>query len=215
MSWYAMDRSGSRLGRRAGRVVAPLLAGLLVAVAPEAAGAQAVRLGVVMDTPREMLARLWTEDARQVERAYCVVQWSYGVYQVTKDPPVKTDTIFRVFGVKDAPVTNAGPSSIEFECPPGVPEMHTHTPTTCTGDDVRTCTTGGLNAYSCQPSRQDLEKLIARGDPFGIIQCDRRSYRFYYPHEYGMPVQTLSQRAGDTRPKARLSARPGGRQIDP
>ena len=135
-------------------------------------------------------------------RAYCVAQWTYGVYQVSREAPAKVDTIFRVLNVQGAPVIAAGPSSIEFECPSGMPEVHTHTPTTCTGDDVKTCAVGGLNAWSCQPSRQDLEKLVARGDPFGIIQCDKRSFRFYYPHEYGIPAPIISQRAGAGGPRA-------------
>lgn len=172
---------------------------------------QAVRLGVVMDQPREALEKVWTEDARQVERAYCVATWTYGVYQVSREAPAKVDTIFRVMTVQDAPVVNAGPSSIEFECPSGQPEMHTHTPTTCTGDDVKTCTVGGLNAWSCQPSRQDLEKLIARGDPFGIIQCDRRSFRFYYPNEYGVPMPVIAQRGDSASAVARTNAKRGAR----
>lgn len=179
-----------------------LAAAAALALGATRADAQAVRLGVVMDQPREALERLWNEDARQVERAYCVAQWTYGVYQVSREAPAKVDTIFRVLNVQGAPVIAAGPSSIEFECPSGMPEVHTHTPTTCTGDDVKTCAVGGLNAWSCQPSRQDLEKLVARGDPFGIIQCDKRSFRFYYPHEYGIPAPIISQRAGAGGPRA-------------
>jgi hypothetical protein len=96
------------------------------------------------------------------------------------------------FTVKDAPVREAGPSSVEFECPQGVPEMHVHTPTTCSNDDLKTCMAGGLNAYSCQPSRQDFEKLIRRGDPFAVIQCDRKVFRFYYATEYLPPTQLAS-----------------------
>jgi hypothetical protein len=151
----------------------------------QAAGAQTVRLGVVMDVPREALVAAWTEKPRQVERAYCVTDWSYGVYHVSKTPPVQTDTVFRVFAVKPADATNAGPMSVDFDCPLGMPELHVHTPTTCMGDDVTTCITGGLNAYSCQPSRGDLEKLIRRRDQFGVLQCDRHAFRFYYPAEYG------------------------------
>ena len=32
-------------------------------------------------------------------------------------------------------------------------------------------------AYSCQPSRDDYEKLIRRGDQFAVIQCDRVAFR--------------------------------------
>lgn len=157
---------------------------VLAGIVPRGAEAQTVRYGVVMETIRDSLGRVWSDDPRQLERAYCVSSWSYGVYHVSREDPVQDDTIFRVFGMRQAPIRSAGPSSVDFECPPGVPEMHTHTPTTCRGDDVKTCVVGGLNAYSCQPSRQDLLKLIQRGDPFGLIQCDRKSFRFYFASEY-------------------------------
>lgn len=132
-----------------------------------------------------MLEKLWTDDARQLERAYCITDWSFGVYHISRTPPVQDDTVFRVFAVQEAPTTNATPNSASFECPDGVPELHIHTPSTCMGDDVASCVAGGLNAFSCQPSRGDLEKLIARHDAFAVIQCDRRAFRFYYPTEYG------------------------------
>lgn len=153
--------------------------------ATTAARAQAVRLGVVMDGPRKQLVETWDDlNPKQVERAYCVVDWSYGVYHVSKTPPLQDDTVFRVFAIKNVDVSNATPISADFECPQGSPEVHVHTPTTCMGDDVSTCKMGGLNAYSCQPSRDDYEKLVRRRDAFGVIQCDKRSFRFYYPAEY-------------------------------
>ena len=170
--------------------------------------AQGVRLGVIMDEPRTVLEQAWTEDPRQVERAYCVTHWSFGVYQVTRTMPIQKDTVFRVFGVKPADVKAAGPASAEFECPPGVPELHIHTPTTCAGDDLNTCIVGGLNAYSCQPSRNDLEKLTSRGDAFGVIQCDRRSFRFYYAFEY-VGVSTVSSTASP-RPRPQRMTVGGG-----
>ena len=151
---------------------------------PARAAAQGVRLGVVMDSARAALERVWSEDPRQVERAYCVTHWSYGVYHVTRVMPRQDDTVFRVFAVRPAAVVSAGPASADFACPPGVPELHVHTPTTCAGDDLNSCVVGGLNAYSCQPSRGDLEKLVDRGDAFGVVQCDRRSFRFYFAAEY-------------------------------
>jgi hypothetical protein len=202
----AQHRTGRTAGAASRRLAA--IGTLALALGAGRAGGQAVRLGVVMDQPREALERLWSDEPRQVERAYCVAQFTYGVYEVSRETPAKVDTIFRVLAVREAPVASAGPSSIEFECPDGQPEMHTHTPTTCAGDDVKTCTVGGLNAWSCQPSRQDLEKLVARGDPFGIIQCDRRSFRFYYPHEYGLPSQVISQDGGAPR-RARGNAKRG------
>lgn len=141
-----------------------------------------------MDVPRQQLSLAWDDlNARQVERAFCVVDWSFGVYHVSRSEPVQDDTVFRVFKLTPAEVSNATPVSAEFDCPDGVPELHIHTPTTCMGDDASTCRLGGLNAYSCQPSRGDYEKLVRRHDPFGVIQCDKRAFVFYYPSEYGPP----------------------------
>lgn len=156
--------------------------------APRLASAQAVRLGVVMDLPRQQLALAWDDlNARQVERAFCVVDWSYGVYHISRTEPIQDDTVFRVFRLQPAEVSSATPISAEFDCPDGVPELHIHTPTTCMGDDPSTCGLGGLNAYSCQPSRGDYEKLVRRHDAFGVIQCDKRAFVFYYPTEYAVP----------------------------
>jgi hypothetical protein len=172
------------------------------------AAGQAVRLGVLMDLPRQLLETAWTDEARQVERAYCVTDWSYGVYHVSRAAPIQDDTVFRVFEIRDADATNAGPSAVDFECPDGMPELHIHTPTTCMGDDVTTCVSGGLNAYSCQPSRGDLEKLVRRRDPFGVLQCDLHAFRFYYASEYGPPNVVASgpgpqHRVGNLTPAMR------------
>jgi hypothetical protein len=162
------------------------LMAVLVATAGAArlATGQAVRLGVVMDTPRQTLEKAWTNAPQQAERAYCVTDWSYGVYHVSRVAPIQDDTVFRVFAIQGANASNAGPSAVDFECPHGVPELHVHTPTTCMGDDVTTCVSGGLNAYSCQPSRGDLEKLVRRRDAFAVLQCDLHAFRFYYPSDY-------------------------------
>jgi hypothetical protein len=192
-----MGRTGSWLAR--------VMVGVGVAVTASALGAQTVRLGVVMDGPRQVLEAAWTEVPRQVERAYCVRDWSYGVHHISKSPPIQDDTVFRVFGIESADASNAGPMSIDFNCPAGMPELHVHTPTTCMGDDLSTCMAGGLNAYSCQPSRGDLEKLIRRGDQFAVLQCDQRAFRFYYPSEYVTPPALATQleqgpRAGTLNP---------------
>jgi hypothetical protein len=151
-----------------------------------------------MDAPRKELEDAWTDAPRQVERAYCVRDWSYGVYHISKTPLIQDDTVFRVFAIDAAEASNAGPMSVDFNCPAGMPELHIHTPTTCMGDDLSTCMPGGLNAYSCQPSRGDLEKLVRRGDQFAVLQCDQRAFRFYYPSEYASPI-LVSQRE---RPQA-------------
>jgi hypothetical protein len=180
-----------------GSVVVALVAAVCVTATVRA---QAVRLGVVMDGPRKQLVEAWDEvNPRQVERAYCVVDWSYGVYHVSKTPPIQDDTVFRVFAIKSVDVTNATPISADFECPDGSPELHVHTPTTCMGDDAETCKLGGLNAYSCQPSRDDYEKLARRHDVFGVIQCDKRSFRFYFPADYARPDAVASTAPPDAK----------------
>ena len=164
------------------------VAALVVAMGPmipRGAQAQAVRLGVIIDEARAVLERLWTDDPWQLERAYCVTDWSYGVHHISRTPLVQDDTIFRVFAVQAAPTEDATPNSATFECADGMPELHVHTPSTCAGDNVTMCAAGGLSAFSCQPSRGDLEKLVARHNEFAVIQCDKRAFRFYYPSEYG------------------------------
>ncbi len=206
--------SGAAAGRakmgRTGSWLAKAVVGVAVAATASALGAQTVRLGVVMDGPRQVLETAWTEAPRQVERAYCVRDWSYGVHHISKSAPIQDDTVFRVFGIEPADASNAGPMSIDFNCPAGMPELHVHTPTTCMGDDVSTCMSGGLNAYSCQPSRGDLEKLIRRGDQFAVLQCDQRAFRFYYPSEYVTPPTLATQleqgqRAGALNPAMKPS----------
>src|SRR5215213_7931802 len=81
---------------------------------PSRAAGQGVRLGVMMDSSRAALERVWSEDPRQVERAYCVTHWSYGVYHVSRTMPRQDDTVFRVFAVKPAEMTAAGPASADF-----------------------------------------------------------------------------------------------------
>lgn len=174
----------------------------LLTFGTSASAAQAVRYGVMMDLPRSQLGTLWSDDAEQVERAYCVMNYSAAASHSASAPSAETDTIFRVWSIREAETNGAGPNSVDFECPKGIPELHTHTPSTCAGDDVRTCVAGGLNAYSCQPSRQDLEKLARRGDPFAVIQCDRRAFRFYYPSEYAPVTVQVAAGGGASKPDA-------------
>lgn len=185
------------IGRLGGLALALAFAfAALAGAAP--ASAQTVRYGVVMDGPRQALAARWTTDPSQVERAYCITDYSEGAMGMTTHASARSqpDSIYRVFQVVPAYPDAAGPNSVDFECPPGVPELHTHTPSTCTSDDVKTCVAGGLNAYSCQPSRADLAKLVRRHDPFAVIQCDRHDFRFYYAVDYQPPVAGRSLVAG-------------------
>ncbi len=159
---------------------AALLAMMLVAGARQLP-AQTVRYGVMGDSVTALLRAAWTDDSTQSERAYCVQR-----ARISSRPTLGggIDSIFRVLAVKPATPTSQDPNHVQFECATGTPELHTHTPATCLTDDASSCRADGPLAYSCQPSRSDYEELLARGDEYGIIQCDRRAFRFYYPSEY-------------------------------
>jgi hypothetical protein len=159
---------------------AALLAMMLVA-GERQLPAQTVRYGVMGDSVTALLRAAWTDDSMQSERAYCVQR-----ARISSRPTLGggIDSIFRVLAVKQATPTSQDPNHVQFECATGTPELHTHTPATCLTDDASSCRADGPLAYSCQPSRSDYEELLARGDEYGIIQCDRRAFRFYYPSEY-------------------------------
>lgn len=159
-----------------------------VAALPPSARAQVVRYGVIGDSVRAQLGRAWSTDYRQSERGYCVRRAYILARPVSR---TAVDSIFRVLEVRPAHPSDADPNHVAFECTPGTPELHTHPPATCYNANVAWCEAGGPDAYSCQPSRADYEELIRRGDPFGIIQCDRWAYRFYYPSDYRPMRDTL------------------------
>lgn len=159
---------------------AALLVAMFVAGARQLS-AQTVRYGVMGDSVTAELRAAWSDDSTQSERAYCVQR-----ARISSRPTLGggVDSIFRVLAVKPATATGQDPNHVQFECATGTPELHTHTPATCLTDDPSSCRADGPLAYSCQPSRSDYEELLARGDEYGIIQCDRRAFRFYYPSEY-------------------------------
>ena len=161
------------------RLLATVL--LAAAITSRPTGAQTVRYGVIGEAVRATLEAAWSEEPRQVERAYCVRRARISARPVG---PGAVDTIIRVLAIRPAPVRAAGPNHADFDCPRGTPSLHVHPPATCIGDDARFCEAGGPGAFSCQPSREDYVTLVRLGDPYGIIQCDRRSFRFYYPSEF-------------------------------
>ena len=155
-------------------------------LAAAGARAQVVRFGVMEDSARAVLRDSWREDSAQPERAYCVRRARIVARVISA---TKIDSVFHVLEVRPAHVDAASPNHVSFACHAGTPELHTHTPATCVTDDPQYCAAGGPEAYSCQPSREDYEKLIERGDPFAVIQCDRVAFRFYYPSEYVSPAK--------------------------
>jgi hypothetical protein len=163
------------------RFVATCIAPAMLLILAPPTHAQTLRFGVISDSVRAMLAAAWSDDSAQVERAYCVRRARIVARPVS---PTAVDSVFHVLAVVPAHVRSADPNNVTFECARGTPELHTHTPATCIGADTRWCTSGGPDAYSCQPSRADYVKLIDRGDQFAVIQCDRHAFRFYYPSDY-------------------------------
>jgi hypothetical protein len=162
----------------------------LLTLAPALLDAQqAMRYGVVMDQARNALAAVWTEDIHQVERAYCVTQWWAATRAPRHTSDSTTDTVFRVLAIEPGEQTDATPNSATFTCPPGEPELHTHPPATCYADRQDQCYQGGTDAYSCQPSREDVRTLLSRRDAFAIVQCDRNAFVFYYPAQYEAAAQ--------------------------
>jgi len=168
---------------------------VMVAGSARPLSAQVVRYGVMGDSVTAELRAAWSDDSVQSERAYCVQR-----ARISSRPTLGggIDSIFRVLAVKPATPTSQDPNHVQFECAKGTPELHTHTPATCLTDDASSCRADGPLAYSCQPSRSDYEELLARGDEYGIIQCDRRAFRFYYPSEYAPQTQKARTAMGGT-----------------
>jgi hypothetical protein len=183
----------------AGPVLLTLLLALLLLAGAQPLRSQTVRYGVMDDTVSSQLRSAWSDDSTQSERAYCVQR-----ARITSRPTLGggVDSIFRVLAVKPAVATEQDPNHVQFECAPGTPELHTHTPATCLTDDANSCRAGGPLAYSCQPSRSDYVELITRGDQYAIIQCDRRAFRFYYPSEFVPGTYRASRGSSGTSPSS-------------
>lgn len=144
--------------------------------------------GSVDDAVQKQLAKDWDDtNPNQLERAYCV-----SLYAVYRSPYVADseypgfNILVRVIRVTRAKIHGATVDGIEdIDCPPGTPELHVHTPATCYDDG---CRIGGSQAYDTDPSREDLVRLRSRNLPFGIIQLDRHTFRFYYQWDFRMTV---------------------------
>ncbi len=192
--------------------VTVLCLAILCSTAGSSVHAQTVHYGVVADDVRALLERAWSAKPGRVTRAYCVRRARFSTRRVS---PGAIDTIIQILAVRPPDVRDADPDHVDFVCPPGTPELHTHTPAACPSNAPHWCVTGGASTYSCQPSRDDYEELIERGDPFGIVQCDRRTFRFYYPSDFvranPAPPAAPPKSRGDgvaPRPLRRAGVRP-------
>lgn len=170
------------------------LLGLLGCVANQ----PVIQFGMVTDPARTAMELAWSEHPDQAETAWCVTGWlplsSLGQDSATiggehiglsgnaREQPPFIGAV--VYAVKRAPyesATNAGVNGIH--CGDGVPVIHTHTPTTC--DTVGRCRTGGPDAWQCAPSREDYRLLLLTHTPYGVVQCDRHGFVFYWRRHYG------------------------------
>jgi hypothetical protein len=181
------------------RTGAALLAATMAHAPPtlHAQDVSSMRYGVLMDDLRNTLAGDWTDEPHQVERTYCVTEWWPAIVRGSDSGDRAADTLFRVAQAKAMAAVSATPNGASFACAAGVPELHTHPPATCYGDRVDQCYAGGPDAYSCQPSREDVRTLLRRGDRFAIIQCDRFAYVFYYPGQFVASSEVASARIRD------------------
>jgi hypothetical protein len=189
-----------------------LATALACGVTGAGAQAQTVRYGVLAEDVRAQLEHDWRDAPAQLERAYCVRRARFAARRVLSGG---VDSIIYVLAVRPADAQHVTHDRVESACPPGTPQLHTHAATACPRDVPRWCVTDGPSAYGCQPSRGDYEKLASRGDAFGVVQCGRRTFRFYYPSEYGRaspapPAVPRPPRGGDAAPPRppRSTARP-------
>lgn len=136
----------------------------------------------VVGEARATLEKDWNDsDAYQPERGYCVTEFvQAGVPTEHGQPGYNIWIVVKKVVPASDPSNSTRRSMVN--CPPGQPTLHTHPPATCDRAGAN-CTLGGEGAYECAPSRQDLESLILLENNWGIIQCDRHAFRFFYPFE--------------------------------
>lgn len=138
--------------------------------------------GIMLESARILPANDWTDTIPQVERAYCVTDYTI----IIKDPPTAENRPKRYIMVENvvrAPTSTALSWKLTgIQCPDSVPIMHTHLPISCHNEDKpEDCVYGGILAFFCQPSKKDYQSLLEGSEPFGIIQCGRDQFVFYYP----------------------------------
>lgn len=149
--------------------------------------------GMADSSVREFLAAQWdTANVDQVERGFCAV---FTVDSTDFDPyqgvAYRTYTLRLLMPMKSS---RANPQSVVYECPqmPNVVRVHVHPPTTC--DPQGKCRFGGVLAWQCEPSPQDVRLLLQEDQAFGVLQCDRNALTFWGFKEFrSRPAKRLSQ----------------------
>lgn len=155
---------------------------------PDSLARHTMYYGMLANPAREYLESKWTDSTYQVEQGYCVDKAIY--YQSQQSDSQGRNYLVMVLNVLPALARKQSYYEGTFTCPKNMPLVHTHPPITCrqlqSADLSQTlsCERGGPNAFQCEPSRKDYMSLLQTGLPFGVIQCDRRAFVFYWPHQY-------------------------------
>lgn len=139
-------------------------------------------IGFVSGAARQRLTADWTENPYQTERGYCVdsmhldTTWARSGYRAVY-----------VTAITRAKAKDSTQETIDFGCRVGQPMIHTHAAycdITQWGVDLYSCSMDRPEALQCQPSLPDVASLLISKAPFGVIQCGRRQFRFYFATDY-------------------------------
>jgi hypothetical protein len=134
------------------------------------------RFVVMDDYVREYLAKEWDKNQTLPlhERGYCLrFQLDFWADEVA----------YRVTQISEPDNSDASTHDIDFTCPKKlgevIAEVHIHPAQTCASETQ--CWPGGIYGYQCLPSDADRRYLKFAGQPFGMVQCDRKAVVFYFP----------------------------------
>lgn len=124
---------------------------------------EVTRIGIMRPQALRVLAEGWDTAQNANEKGYCVTI----AYHAPYPDPRLADSVYVVWSVTPAPTDSAGPTWVNYHCPVGDPSVHTHPWHGAPPD--------------CDPSKPDRQSLKHERAPFAVVQCDRYTFRFFYP----------------------------------
>jgi hypothetical protein len=110
----------------------------------------------------------------QTERAYCVRHHLTGVSADGTTTHIVTE-------IARARVKWATVNAVNFECPDGAPNVHTHPPADCNMAGTGCRLSSQYVDIGCPPSAQDRKQARERGLPFAVVMCGPDTFTFYAP----------------------------------
>jgi hypothetical protein len=146
-------------------------------------GPEVYRAGFMEPSLRDsVLAKAWSYETGQYERGGCMPRGSWRAYPTAASADGKAlDSGYYVYRIDFQNSATAHPTSIQLNCGKGVPFFHTHPYQSCDDSgNSATCKSGGWYASFCEPSKADLRLMYEMRAPFGVIQCDRFAFRFFF-----------------------------------